>query len=223
VTTGGMLTGSATRGGSAIARLPARTKVVALIVLAFAVVATPREWFGVYAGLAGLLFALAASARIRPGWLIRRLSLETPVVVFVVLMPIVATGPRMPIGPITLSIAGLWGSWALLAKATLALVAALVLIATTEPRRIVLAFEQLRLPKQLTLIMGFMLRYVDLIAEEFQRARVARASRGFEARGPAAWRLLAGSIATHFVRSHARGERIHLAMLARGHSPTGTP
>ena len=202
-------------------RLPARTKVVALIVFAVAIVAIPREWFGVFALVGGLLIALAVAAGIRPSWIARRLVIEVPLLVFVVLLPFVATGPRIEVGGVSLSVAGLWGAWAVLAKATLALGAALILVATTEPRRIVQAFEQLRVPRQLTVIMGFMLRYLDLIAAELRRARIARTSRGFRERGLRAWPHLGASVANLFIRSHARGERIHLAMLARGHAEPG--
>ncbi|MET0296137.1 MAG: cobalt ECF transporter T component CbiQ [Microbacterium sp.] len=212
---------ASTRPSSALHRLPARAKVIALVGFALGVVAIPREWFGVYALAAGLLVALAASAGIRPFWIARRLVIELPLLVFVVLLPFVATGPRVQVGELSLSVAGLWGAWAILAKATLALVAALILVATTEPRRIVQAFEQLRLPRQLTMIMGFMLRYLELIAAELHRARIARASRGFRATGVRAWPHLGASVAGVFVRSHGRGERIHLAMLARGHAEPG--
>lgn len=204
-------------GTSVLHRMPARTKLVCLIVFALAVVATPREWFGVYALAAGLLAALIVVARVPPLWIAKRLVVETPFVVFALVLPLVATGPRVDVGALSLSVAGLWGAWAILAKATLALVATLIVVATTEPRRLVAAFEHLGLPRQLTEIMAFMLRYVEVIADEFERARIARLSRGFQARGVRAWGLLARSVGTVFVRSYGRGERIHLAMLARGH------
>ena len=208
-------------GSSALHRMPANTKLVCLIVFALAVVATPREWFGVYAIAAGLLVALVRAAGIRPRWIAKRLVIEVPFLVFVLVLPFVATGPRIDVGVLSLSVAGIWGAWAMLAKATLALVATLIVVATTAPRRIVLAFGQLKLPRQLTGIMGLMLRYVEVIAEELERGRVARASRGFEVRGVRAWGLVARSIGTVFVRAFGRGERIHLAMLARGHQEPG--
>jgi cobalt/nickel transport system permease protein len=203
-------------GGSPLHRASARAKVLALIAFALIVVATPREWFAVFAVYAGLLAALAARARIPPGFIARKLVFEVPFVVFALLMPIIATGPRTEVAGLSLSIAGLWGAWALLAKATLALVASIVLIATTPPRQVIQAFEQLRLPRALTSIMGFMLRYLDLTVDEARRMRTARVSRGFQATGPASWKVIARGVGTGFVRAHGRGERVHLAMLARG-------
>lgn len=206
-----------TRDDSAVHRLSPRVKVIALIAFALGVVATPREWFAVFALAAGVLVALALTARIRPAWIVRRLIVEVPFVVFAMAMVFVATGPRVQIGALSLSIAGVWGAWAMLVKATLTLVAALILAATTEPQRIVTALGGLGLPRQLTVIMGLMLRYTSLVGDEFERTRVARASRGFQIQGPRAWRILASSIATLFARAHGRGERIHLAMVARGY------
>ncbi len=196
--------------------------MIAVAVFALAIVATPREWFGVYALAAGLLVGLAVVARIRPAWIARRLVIELPLLVFVLVLPLVATGTRIEVAGLSLSVAGLWGAWATLAKATLSLIATLILVATTEPRRIVLAFDELRLPRQLTAIMSLMVRYIEVIADEFERARIARASRGFETRGLRSWRVLAASIGRLFVRSHGRGERVHLAMLARGYQQPGS-
>ncbi|MER6942357.1 energy-coupling factor transporter transmembrane component T, partial [Nocardioides sp. NPDC000441] len=47
---------------------------------------------------------------------------------------------------------------------------------------------------------------------------VARASRGFEARNPLHWPVLARSVGALFIRSFERGERVHLAMVSRGYT-----
>ena len=48
--------------------------------------------------------------------------------------------------------------------------------------------------------------------------RVARESRGFSARDPRHWPVLARSAGALFIRSYERGERVHLAMLSRGYT-----
>ena len=211
----------APRGAVWLRGAPARPKLLAVLMFAIIVVATPREWipaFAVYAAVvAGFLFA----ARVTPRTLLTRLGIEIPFVVFAALMPFLATGPRVEVGGLALSVEGLWGAWGLLAKATLALLASVVLVSTTEPRAIILALEQLRLPRQLTAIAGFMLRYLDVIVGEWRRMRVAQDSRGFGARGHRSWPVLARGVGALFVRSHGRGERVHLAMLSRGHLEAG--
>ena len=53
--------------------------------------------------------------------------------------------------------------------------------------------------------------------------RVALASRGFSARDPRHWPVLARSVGALFIRSYERGERVHLAMLSRGHGTGAAP
>ena len=48
--------------------------------------------------------------------------------------------------------------------------------------------------------------------------RIARESRGFRAGTWRSWPVLATSLGALFVRSYERGERVHLAMLSRGHT-----
>ena len=50
--------------------------------------------------------------------------------------------------------------------------------------------------------------------------RIARESRGFDARDVRHWPVLARSAGALFIRSYERGERVHLAMLSRGYTGT---
>lgn len=192
-------------------------KILVTLLFVIAVVATPREalWaFGVYALL---LLAIVLVSRVPVRHLAPRLLIEVPFVVFALLMPFIATGPRVDLGPLTLSEAGLWGAWNLLAKGTLGVGASLLLAATTQPADIVSGLARLRLPSQLVLILGFMVRYADVISRQLQAMRVARESRGFRGGGLRSWPVLASTAGALFIRSYERGERVHLAMLARGH------
>ena len=66
-------------------------------------------------------------------------------------------------------------------------------------------------------IATFMLRYVNVVSDEMERMKVARQSRGFEAKGIADWKILTQAAGALFIRSYERGERVHLAMLSRGY------
>jgi len=205
-------------GHSPVHRLPAHTKIVALLVFVLAVVATPRNTFWPYAAhLLAILVAVRVS-RVPFGYLGKRLVVEVPFVVFALLMPFIATGPRVAVGPLQLSEAGLWGAWALLAKGTIGVLASLLLAATTEPRDIIAGFERLHLPQPLVQIMGFMIRYLEVVTGELNRMRIARASRGFQARSVRQWPALGATLGALFIRSYERGERVHLAMLSRGYA-----
>lgn len=202
-------------------RAPARGKLVGLVTFVVIVVATPREWLFAFAGYGVFVVCMLVLSRTSPIVVLKRSLIEAPFVVFALLMPLIAQGPRVDVWGMSLSVDGLWAASAILTKATIALLASIALVATTEPRRIVMALESLHLPRQLVSIMGFMLRYLDLIAEDYSRMRTARVARGFRAAGPRGWRIIASGVAALFIRSHARGERIHLAMLARGYSESG--
>ena len=65
--------------------------------------------------------------------------------------------------------------------------AALLLAATTEPRDLLTGLTRLRLPRQLVEIMGFMVRYVEVVTGDLRRMSIALASRGFDARSPRQW------------------------------------
>ncbi|MDU0312463.1 cobalt ECF transporter T component CbiQ [Phycicoccus sp. M110.8] len=205
-------------GYSPIHRLPAHTKLVALVAYVVVVVATPRNLPWVFAVHAVLLGVAVAVSQVPPRYLARRMVVEVPFVVFALLLPFVATGPSVQVGPLSLSQHGLAGAAALLVKGTLGVLASLLLAATTEPRDVVAGLERLRLPHQLVQIMGFMIRYLEVVTGELARMRVARESRGFRARSVRSWPALASTVGALFIRSYERGERVHLAMLSRGYT-----
>ncbi len=204
-------------GHSVVHRLPAHVKLVAVLAFVVVVVATPNRWFWAFAGYAVLVLAAAGATRVPVGYFVKRMVVEVPFVVFALLMPFVARGPRVEVGPFSVSEHGLVGAFGLLAKATIGVVAALTLATTTEPRDLVAGLERLRLPRQLVEIMGFMVRYLEVVTDDLRRMKVARESRGFTARSVSAWPVLASSAGALFIKSYERGERVHLAMLSRGY------
>lgn len=204
-------------GHSRIHRAPAHVKIATLVVFMLTVVATPREWYPVFAGYFALVLGAIAVSRVPFGYIAKRMVVEVPFVVFALLMPFVATGPRVEVLGLRVSEAGLLAAWGLLAKGTLGVMASLTLAATTEPRDVLVGLERLRVPSQLVQIVGFMVRYLDVVTDEMRRMRIARESRGFSGRGLRAWPVYARTAGALFVRSYERGERVHLAMLSRGY------
>lgn len=205
-------------GHSAVHRLPPHVKLVALLAFMLTVVATPREWYPVFGGYLVVLIAVISVSKVPPLYIARRMVVEVPFAVFAVLMPFIATGPRTEILGLTVSEPGLFAAWGLLAKGTLGVIASLTLAATTEPRDLLAGLEKLRFPNQLVQIMGFMIRYLDVVTDEMRRMRIARESRGFQGRSIRAWPVIARSAGALFIRSYERGERVHLAMMSRGYT-----
>jgi cobalt/nickel transport system permease protein len=143
-----------------------------------------------------------------------------PFVAFAVALPFLSEGERISVFGLPMSADGLLAAWNILAKASLGVIASILLAATTEPRALLLGAQRLRLPPLLVQIATFMLRYVDVILEEMRRMRVARESRGFIAKDIRHLPVVARSAGALFIRSYERGERVHLAMLSRGYTGT---
>ena len=205
-------------GHSPVHRAPAHLKLLALLGFVLLVVATPREWFAAYAAYLLVLLGVVRLARVPYGFLAKRMVVEVPFVVFAVLMPFVATGPRTEVLGVALSEPGLLAAWGLLAKGTLGVLASLTMAATTEPTDVLAGLQRLRVPELVVQIMALMIRYLDVVTAELGRMLVAMRSRGCDPRSPRHWPALARSLGALFVRSYERGERVHLAMLSRGYT-----
>jgi cobalt/nickel transport system permease protein len=207
-------------GRSPVHRAPAHLKILALLAFVVLVVATPAGWWAAYAGYLAVLALVVGVSRVPPTYLLRRVVVELPFVVFALLLPFVAQGPRTEVLGVAVSSSGLQAGATLLVKSTLGVLASLTLAATTAPQDLLAGLERLRLPRQLVQIMSFMVRYLDVVTGEMQRMRVAREARGFRASDPRHWPVLARSAGALFIRSYERGERVHLAMLSRGYTGT---
>ncbi|WP_054814251.1 cobalt ECF transporter T component CbiQ [Nocardia arizonensis] len=203
-------------GDSPAHRTAPEVKIVCAAISVFAVVATPRETLWPYALYAVGLVAMWRWARIPPRWIAPRLLIEAPFVVLAVLLPFAAGEPRVALWGASLSTAGLWAAWGIVAKGTIGVGVSLTLAATTGVRELPGALSGLRVPGMIVTIVALMLRYVDVIVDEAARMRLARISRGDDPR--TLWQVgaTARGVGTLFLRSYERGERVHLAMLSRG-------
>ena len=204
-------------GHSVVHRAPAHVKLLVLLGFVLVVVATPRQWFPVFGVYLVVLLAVVALSRVPPLFLAKRMLVETPFVLFAVLVPFIAEGERVEVLGLSLSGPGLLAAWGLLVKGSLGVLASLTLAATTEPQDVLVGLRRLRMPDQIVQIMGFMLRYLDVVTAELGRMNVAMRSRGLDPRSPRHWPLLGRTLGALFIRSYERGERVHLAMLARGY------
>ncbi|MCU0281210.1 MAG: cobalt ECF transporter T component CbiQ [Acidimicrobiia bacterium] len=198
-------------------RLRPEVKLAATLFFVIAVVATPREAFWAFGAHAALVAAAAAAGRLPPGFLLRRLLIEVPFLLFAVFLPFVGRGERLEVIGLSLSREGLWAAWNILAKATLGAAASVILASTTRVPDILKGFARLRFPRVLTAMMGFMVRYLDVVIGDLGRMRVAQQSRAYQPRWFGQARALGALAGTLFVRSYERGERVYLAMQARGY------
>ena len=203
---------------SSVHRLPPETKLVAAFLFIVAVAITPREAVWAFALHAAMLALLVAAARVPLGFLLLRLLAILPFVAFAFLIPFVASGERIAVVGVEVSREGLWGAWNILAKATLGAATSVVLAATTEVPDLIRGLSSLRAPAVLVSIAAFMMRYLELIAEELGRMRMAMVARGYDPSWLGQAKPISTAAGAMFVRSYERGERVHSAMLARGYT-----
>jgi cobalt/nickel transport system permease protein len=169
-----------------------------------------------YGCFALVIVAVARVAHVPLLLVLRRLTIELPFLAFALFLPIVGQGERVDVLGVSLSVSGLWGAWNIIVKGTLGVAASVLLAATTPVPAILHGLDRLRVPRAFTLIASFMVRYLDVITGEMRRMRIARESRGHDPRWVWQARALASSAGALFIRSYERGERVHVAMLARG-------
>lgn len=149
-------------------------------------------------------------------------------------LPLVFTRPGDPlgvveIGPLRLTISGegLRAFGTIATKSWLSVQVALLLTYTTPFHDLLDAMRELRVPRILVSIIGFMYRYLAVIGDEAQRLIRARASRsatapGARGGGSLGWRarVTGHMVGSLFLRSYERSERIYAAMVARGFDGT---
>jgi cobalt/nickel transport system permease protein len=213
------LTGLAGDTASPVHRLDPRAKIVGLVAVTVIAVSTPVEAWPVFVACALVLAAVAYLARVSAAEIWRRARFVLPLVLLAALLiPLFRTGgDTYALGPLTLHQAGLETFAAVAAKATIGTVAAVLLGATTTFPSVLRGLEALRVPRLLILIAAFMYRYLFVIVEEVSRMRAALAARGYQPRHALHAGAL-GRVATAlFLRTYARGERVYVAMLARGY------
>jgi cobalt/nickel transport system permease protein len=202
---------------SVVHRLAPEVKIVATVLFTVVVVLTPRTEFAAFAGYAGLLAVVAALARAPAFWLLKRSTIELPFVLLAVVLPIAGPGERVDWLGMSLSVDGLYGAWNIVAKGTLGVLASLLLAATTTMRDLILGLDRLRCPAVFTQIATFMLRYLDVLADDARRMRIARLSRGYDPRFLWQVKAFAVGVGALFLRTYERGERVYLAMVSRGY------
>ncbi len=203
---------------SPVHRMAAEVKIAAMALFTVVVVLTPREEFWAFAGYTVLLAVVAGLAGVRAGWLLKRSLIEVPFVLLAVVLPFVGSGETVPVLGLNLHVEGLYGAWNILAKATLGVLASLLLAATTTPRDLILGLDRLRCPQIITQIATFMIRYLEVITAEARRMRVARVSRGYDPRFLWQVKAFATGVGALFLRAFERGERVYLAMVSRGYT-----
>jgi cobalt/nickel transport system permease protein len=215
------LTGLAGNTASPVHRRDPRAKVLGFIGITLVAVTASVEAWPIWVACALVLAVLAAVAGVGPRVIWQRARLILPLVLFVaVFVPFVRGGETVDVGPFALSVEGLQTFLAVSAKATIGIVSAILLGATTSFPSVLAALESMRMPRLLVLIAAFTYRYLFVIVDEVQRMRAALAARAYRPRNALHAGPVGRAASALFLRTYARGERVYLAMLARGYDGT---
>ena len=145
-------------------------------------------------------------------------------------LPTVFTKPGAPLFELSLGLVALTATAegmeffvSVLIKSWASVTAAVILTSTTPALGLLAALRSLKIPEILVAVVMLMYRYLFVLVEEAQRMLRARSARsagvGPGSGGSLIWRArsaggMAGSL---FIRTLDRGERIYMAMLARGY------
>ena len=196
--------------------LAPHVKILAAFSFLFIAVLTPAKIYASFAGYLVLIAGLILMAQLSFKTVAKRMVVEVPFVLFAILMPFLGRAPYIEIYGVSVSEAGLIAGIAILIKSSIGVLVSILLSSTTTVREILHGLAHLKVPALLINIATFMLRYSAVVTDELNRMKTARESRGFIAKGPKDWKIVAQAAGALFIRSYERGERVHLAMLSRG-------
>ena len=160
-----------------IERLAPQVKVVGTVAFVVAVVATPAQVVWPYLVQLAIVGAVAVVALLPWRTVVGRLVFEVPFVLLGLALVVAGGDPRIEVGPVSVSEPGLWSAWTILVRSTLGVLAASILAATTTPDELPAGLVRLRLPRVVTRISAFAVRYLVVLRDDLDRVRLAQALR----------------------------------------------
>ncbi|GBD08300.1 Nickel transport protein NikQ [Candidatus Thermoflexus japonica] len=216
---------------SPVHRLDPRVKLV--LALGFILTATllPAGAWLSYALMGAAAWTGAHLSGLGIRRVLRRSMLALPFVLAALPVIFTAPGPSwftFPLGPWQVSVRGegVIRFLSVLLKSWLSMQIAVILVGTTAFPDLLTAMRAIGVPRFLVMTFGLMWRYLFLLVDEALRMLRAREARsvapeipGRRVGGTLAWRarVTGQMVGTLFLRTLERGERIYMAMVARGY------
>jgi cobalt/nickel transport system permease protein len=205
------------RGDNPIRRLDPRSRVVAALLFAVAVVAL-TDLMALGAALClGLTALVMAQLPFAPTF--RRVAAMDGFIVFMlVMLPFTTPGTALlTLGPLTATEEGLLKAIAIALKANAIVMLLLALVGTIEATMLGHALHRLKVPENLVHLLLFTVRYIEVLQQEYRRLRTAMRARGFlPGNNRHTYRSIGYLLGMMLVRSLERSERILEAMKCRG-------
>ena len=203
-------------------RLAPEAKVVGLVGFLLVTAVTPAHRPAVLAGQGAVASAVAVVAAVEPRALVRRLVLDVPLLVLAVTYAFAGHGPRTAVLGVSLSSPGLQVGLAVLAKATIGIVAVSALAATTPIDEVVAGLRRLGAPGWFCDLVGLSARQAAVVGDDLERLRLAAAVRCGRGGRRTRWSGVARALGASFVRAAERVDRLQLAAQARGGASLGS-
>jgi len=209
------------QGDSAVHRLDARAKLLAVIAYTVVLISFDRYAVAILVPMTIGPLAMVWLAGVPLWFALRRVLLLCPFILMLCLLsPWYDTALRgVEFGPWQFYVSGGWLTAADIGiKFALGVIALTAVMSSTPFALLLEAMRKLGTPKLLVLQLGFLYRYVFVLIDEGMRLRRGRDFRG-AARAPVTRRLAAvgGIVGQLFTRTLDRSERIYTAMCARGY------
>ena len=201
--------------------LAPEAKIAGLVAFLLVVAVTPPSQPAVLLAQGVVAGAVAVVALVDPRHLGRRLAIDLPLLVLAVTIAVAGSGPRVAVAGVSLSEDGLRVGLALLAKATIAIVAVSAMAASTSVAETVGGLRRLRLPAWCCEMVALTARQLDVLRAEVGRLRLAGSVRAGTRGARGEWSAVARSLGVVFVRSMERMDRLQVATVARGGTHVG--
>ena len=203
------------RQDTPVHRLDPRAKLIVTVLFIICVVSFDRYQISAMIPFMVFPVAMIQFGHLPVGYLLKRIAWVSPFAILLgIFNPLLDREILFRIGDVSFS--GGWISFgSILLRFTLAVGAAMILIATTGFDAVCRAMQQLKIPRVFTVQLLFLYRYLFVLTEEAAGLVQARSLRSFGRRGKGIG--VFASMAGHLLfRTLDRAERISQAMNCRG-------
>lgn len=203
--------------GTRLDRIDPRTRIIAAVIFAIAIVALDDLVVLLLGLCVSLVLMTIARMPVRQT-LRRMIAMDGFIVFMLVLLPFTVPGePIFEIYGLTASWPGLLKAVEIALKANAIILALMSLVGSMEPVTLGHALRRLWIPETLVHLLMFTVRYIEVLHQEYLRLRCAMKARGFRPRNSRhTYRSFGYLVGMMLVRALERSERILEAMKCRG-------
>lgn len=211
-----MLSEQFSQGTSLLHRLDPRGKI--FVATIFSLVVAVAEQFVVLLFALAVVLILAGMARLPLKEVVRRLLIVNIFIFFLwIILPLTLPGfHHFGLGSLGVSVTGVLLAAKITLKSNTIFLGFLSLVATSSLNSLGHALHHLTVPEKFVHLLLFTYRYIHVIEHEYKRLYQAASIRGFRpSMSLHTYRTYANMIGMLLVRSFARAERVHEAMICR--------